>query len=455
MGASASVAENASASSVTYSTILQRSGPDELFGLFVYGSEHKAPIVEKITPGSAAHLANPKLKVGSNILAVNGKRMIGAAAIATAIRAAPYPAPLVLEVEDPTSAVFGKQYRRVAKEANKRAARLASVGINALERALGLDLDGDGDVGNVGEPVPGTPRANNNNAAAADPAERYAPAAAAPGSPPGVEELEGGQPQGPPSPTPRTPGGGVAAAAGGSAPPSPGRHRAAASSFSVRVEKPANAPPTLGLVLAGSADEPPLVVDIPPDCLVATAWPMVHPGMRILAVNRRPVKGPAEAAMRSTESLCESGTVLLDVDDSHAGTAPVPPPGKLGNSTARLKSAKSLRSLAAVAPAPPDAGVDTGGGGGPPYTGGGGGPPSSSHRSVSGLARLGGSALDGMGAALDAIDGEGEEPPPPPPRERWGSLGLTVQGASAFEKTLVGARRRYEPGALASELGKA
>ena len=160
MGAAAS-ADSPSSASVTYSTILQRHGADELFGLFVQGSDEAAPIVEKITPNSAAAKALPKLNPGSRILAVNGKRMIGAAAIASAIRAAPFPDPLVLEVEDSNFRLFSKQYRRVAKEANKRAARLAEQGINMFERVLGVDIDRDGDVG-VSEPLsslPGTPRA--------------------------------------------------------------------------------------------------------------------------------------------------------------------------------------------------------------------------------------------------------------------------------------------------------
>ena len=115
-----SVAPETYALTTTFAVTLHKDKAGRI-GILVRGNDVDAPEITKVEADSDASRSRPRLKVGYKVLAINGKRMVGAATVSKAITEAI--GELVLEVEgEPPDAIpeCRKQWREVERTAQQR-----------------------------------------------------------------------------------------------------------------------------------------------------------------------------------------------------------------------------------------------------------------------------------------------------------------------------------------------
>ena len=105
-------------------------------GLLVEGTPTTSPVIINIEEASAASRARPRLRVGMRILAVNGKRMLGASAIASAIRASEGAVTIEAEGEASkgSSGEWGRKFKAIQKRGDSFASSRHSIAASSPSR---------------------------------------------------------------------------------------------------------------------------------------------------------------------------------------------------------------------------------------------------------------------------------------------------------------------------------
>ena len=273
----AQVAPATSSSTVCFPIHLVKESATPI-GIVLEGNSLEAPTIIEISPKSIAARGKPRLQVGMKVLAVNGKRVLGPHKIKEELLAAV--GDVWMEVEADSTIRTARKLARVqtprvaliaGQRPSKVGSRSSSKGANTAMKLTG-DLQVD----------------DGHEALAVDPVEDA------------EEKLTA---------SPRTPVKAVAAQGSSQLP----------EVFAVVLSNPQRAH-SLGLILTGSASEPPTIVQVIEESIAASARPKLLPGMRILKVSGQDASGAGPTMMRALEISVESGEVAFEMD-----RAPDPP----------------------------------------------------------------------------------------------------------------------------------